>query len=247
MPKIDIPLLLKFGEKQHVEALLNKGNIFMQRLGHYKDLEKDELQKKIKRADKYDGVFERYKSPKVTITVEGQEIELRTGFVDISLDEIMDSYVYCMAGISIDRIYDYKAGKIDRLIPKELEKFGEGCAVITDTADFVKKFKNTFPVEYLNFIEYIDLENTNGRIGPFKKDLAFKEQLEFRFIMKNEEGNKGHLTKEIGALSGAFCTDSYEIETTLTKKLIGRVKTTDGKEKEMDFIDFLIARYEETL
>ncbi|USK32268.1 hypothetical protein LIT25_16890 [Bacillus sp. F19] len=244
MATVHAALLLKFGEKSHMEALLKTGNVFMQRLGHYKDLEEDELQKEIKRADKFEGIFERYKEGKITFRVEGKEIKSSSKAINVRLNEIMDSFIYCMTWISIERINDFKAGKIERLIPIELEKFGEYCTVITNPGAFVNKFTSTFDVKALDFVEYVDLENTEGRIGPFKKDLSFKEQLEFRFIVNNEEGNK-ILIKDIGSLEedAAFTFETKDLEKSLSKDLVATVFNEEGKEETINFIDFLINRY----
>lgn len=43
-------LLFKFGDKEHMEALINSGELYLQTLGHYSDLEHRE------RGDKYEGV-----------------------------------------------------------------------------------------------------------------------------------------------------------------------------------------------
>lgn len=239
-----VSLLLKFGEKQHIENLLNEGQIYMQRIGHYRDLEKDEIQKSIKRADKYDGLYERRKieNEKIYITIGDHEIELKAKNVDYRLDEIMNSYIYCMAGITPERLYDYKNGKLKRLIPKSLEKFGEYCAVITDISDFIYKFKEHFEIIDRAFIEYIDLANANGIIGPLKKDIAFKDQLEYRFIVKNRNGTKEPLKGKIGPLNG-FLVATAELEELLTKRAVAVIKNED-KEERIGLIDFIINFHE---
>jgi hypothetical protein len=245
MPTVHIPLLLKFGEKEHIEKLLNEGTIFMHRLGHYVELEKDELQKELKRADRYEGLYARYRPESVKIIVDGKEIEGLAEFVDIRLNEIMDKYVYCMAAIKIERIYDYKAGKIPKLIPEELEKFGDHCTVIFATGEFVKRFRETFDVEQLDFVSYVDLKNTEGRIGPFKKDLAFQNQLEFRILVKNHTNSKSPMIGQIGSLEGlAFNMETKSLEEGLTRKIVVKLKDKEGKDIEMSFLDFLIWRYE---
>ncbi|MFE4140691.1 hypothetical protein ACFX4I_02325 [Peribacillus sp. YIM B13472] len=244
MGEFFIPLLLKFGTQENIESLLNDGTIYMNRLGHYVELEKDELEKKIKRADRYDGLHMRFKPTGVTMIVDDHKIEGSAKSVDITINETLEKYVYCLAGITIERLYAYKAGKITRLIPEDLEKFGEYCTVIIDTGQFVKRINDHFDVEDQKYISYIDLENTEGFIGPFKKDWGFQDQLEFRLLVKNHDNSKSPIKKNIGGLSGAFNLETKLLEEKLTNTT---VRFNEVEREEMNLLDVLIMRYEEDM
>lgn len=250
MGKIHLPLLLKFGRKQDMESLCEKGQIFMNKVKHYVELEKQEIERENGRADVLEGLENRYQANEVVIYIDDTPINDLVHTVDIHLDSNMEKYIYCMAVLPTDRIKAFKRGEVETLIPHELHKMGEYCTYIYPPNHFIELFKAAFMVEEFNLISYEDLDIINGKVGLFRKHINFKNQFEFRIVVSNPEKTEGPLIRDIGNLKNTFfsdCVRTEDLESILTDPTTVKVTRNSDSEilEEMSMIDLLVsAEYE---
>lgn len=235
-----------------MKTLLEDGSIHMQTINYYHNLDSDEVEKRIKRSDSREGIHRRFdsKDPNFSLIIDGVKIKDINGGVDIRKNIDMESFIFCMTGLTMQRIYDYKSGKIQKLIPNEMYAFGDYCTVIIQPSNFLEKFTSRFSVKDKRFIDYVDMDNTYGKIGPFKKDISFQEQMEFRILVNNDGTGNEILTENIGDLRGedvsATIVETSHLEEFLTEDLHVNVKFVD-QEMRLQLLDFLIRRYESSI
>lgn len=169
---------IKFGKKEHMQLLL-QGEIYMRRLSYYRSEELSDQRK-----DHNEGVIRRDKSVINEFKLKDNKITINGDCVIEERNSAIDSmFIYCLFGPEID--FSQERNFKVYLDEGILDGFGDYALLIQEPQIFIERLILSFEKEDLiwdkGFVKYIDYGNTFGEIGPFKKDLFYKPQCEYRF------------------------------------------------------------------
>lgn len=195
-------IFCKFGRKVDMEALFNKGELYLQTLETFRKLEDRE------RGDKYEGAVKMRSDKNGKMILTNKE----TGeFFDLDVTEsqlierhsgISRVHIYCVYCLIFE---DHEVKQLGQNFGDEIIKgFGDHVVVIFDTHSFMEKVKSA--VEGLGFtlmsgrVEYLELSDYSGEVGPYRKDQSFFHQKEFRIVVMGEGRPEGPLKFSIGSL-----------------------------------------------
>lgn len=197
--------LLKFGKKEHMEALYNEGLLYMNTFDYFINLEDNGDG----RADKYEATTLYYAGDgvddiKLTLGSGDDKITLSREGGTLSIAMITDqptySHLYSMTAI------DTKWALENDLLLDE-RNFADGkdyVVIIHDCNKFIERLTNKLNENKgnskLSFIEYIDEHNYSGQIGCFRKFDKFSYQNEWRCAVL-QNGIKEPITITLGSLA----------------------------------------------
>lgn len=197
--------LLKFGKKEHMEALYNEGLLYMNTFDYFINLEDNGDG----RADKYEATTLYYAGDgvddiKLTLGSGDDKITLSREGGTLSIAMITDqptySHLYSMTAI------DTKWALENDLLLDE-RNFADGkdyVVIIHDCNKFIERLTNKLNENKgnskLSFIEYIDEHNYSGQMGCFRKFDKFSYQNEWRSAVL-QNGIKEPITITLGSLA----------------------------------------------
>lgn len=197
--------LLKFGKKEHMEALYNEGLLYMNTFDYFINLEDNGDG----RADKYEATTLYYAGDgvddiKLTLGSGDDKITLSREGGTLSIAMITDqptySHLYSMTAI------DTKWALENDLLLDE-RNFVDGkdyVVIIHDCNKFIERLTNKLNENKgnskLSFIEYIDEHNYSGQMGCFRKFDKFSYQNEWRCAVL-QNGIKEPITITLGSLA----------------------------------------------
>jgi hypothetical protein len=190
--KFSLFALVKFGQKAHIQALFEKGQIYMNHVSEFVKIEDSKL-----RGDEYEVLLSAEQIYNLEVSLQGRIIGTAgTGEIFIKNDLPVGN-IYSMYALS--HVPDLSLLKVD----ERCKEFGDSCLIILDVAEFIKRIEQAVsesdrkliysPVEYENMQTYI------GKWSLFKKPLEYNYQKEFRLVVKQEEF-VGPVIYEIGPL-----------------------------------------------
>lgn len=197
--------LLKFGKKEHMEALYNEGLLYMNTFDYFINLEDNGDG----RADKYEATTLYYAGDgvddiKLTLGSGDDKITLSREGGTLSIAMITDqptySHLYSMTAI------DTKWALENDLLLDE-RNFADGkdyVVIIHDCNKFIERLTNKLNENKgnskLSFIEYIDEHNYSGQMGCFRKFDKFSYQNEWRCAV-SQNWIKEPITITLGSLA----------------------------------------------
>lgn len=197
--------LLKFGKKEHMEALYNEWLLYMNTFDYFINLEDNGDG----RADKYEATTLYYAGDgvddiKLTLGSGDDKITLSREGGTLSIAMITDqptySHLYSMTAI------DTKWALENDLLLDE-RNFADGkdyVVIIHDCNKFIERLTNKLNENKgnskLSFIEYIDEHNYSGQMGCFRKFDKFSYQNEWRCAV-SQNGIKEPITITLGSLA----------------------------------------------
>lgn len=208
-------LLFKFGEKEHMEALVNDGELYLQTLGHYADLEHRE------RGDEYEGVVTVRSSNGGTLKIRhpktGKEhsIQLTYSQMRESDSSLKAVNVYCLYCLQFEETDSPEIGM--RFSVDVINGFGDAAVMIYDVDAFlnrvVKAAEEEGSIVMHRIVRYLDLRDYTGDLGPFRKDSRFSHQNEYRIAVGTPERNGKPIKLNVGSLDGiATLMESDEVQ-----------------------------------
>ena len=176
---IRVKYLLKFGQKQDMENLFNKGEVYMNTIKIFQELDKPGV------GDKLEGTFEitNFREGKLTLEIPDNPITLNPK--KIQLRKKLKGHIgniYSTYALS-DELLKRKA--IHR-IDKRMLEFGPHCVIVKDVGKFIslvleklheKDFLNSH-----NLVKYYDYNRNNHDLSLFNKSHIFSYQKEHRII-----------------------------------------------------------------
>jgi hypothetical protein len=192
----DLLILLKFGKRDHLQQLRNRGLLHMNSQRYFQEIESDPV-----RGDRFE-TTDRVVQPKdlrrLTIKSKNREIVITTdrlvGPVCIRFDKAPCN-IYCMFAIT-----EPASPLVDQ---RNLEGDWDSFVVILNTATFLDRMCSAAAREGFSYelrdVEYYDPTNYSGETGPFWKPNTLSYQKEFRFIVRPGSGSPIDL--EIGSLA----------------------------------------------
>jgi hypothetical protein len=176
---LEFCVLIKIGQRRHIEELRSSGVVLMQPLRYFRKLEGDTA-----RGDNFEGSLQIVQPQHVTISIDlgGGEVPADVvGPVVIGAD--YGCNVFCMYSIT-------KSTDLVPISPK-IKSFGDSFVMITKTQEFIGRLhaaanRAGFKCEY-RLVEYIDVSARTGRTGLFRKPSDFAYQNEYRFAVLTDD------------------------------------------------------------
>jgi hypothetical protein len=176
---IRIKYLLKFGQKQDMENLFNKGEVYMNTIKLFQELDKQGV------GDKLEGTFEisNFKEGKLTLEIPDNPITLNPK--KIQLRKKLKGHIgniYSTYALSDELL----KRKVIHRIDKRMLECGTHCVIVKDVTMFIslisdklneKGFSNLH-----NLINYHDYNKNNHDLTLFDKSHTFSYQNEHRII-----------------------------------------------------------------
>lgn len=174
MGRFSIKGLIKFGQKEHLEALLNDGIIYMNNIDYFRKYE--ESKPEHLRGDRYE-CFD-YISQQNKIMVLGEQMWEVDDITVFENRNTYPGYLYCMYALYADSNYCVDGRMLD---------FGEYAVIIKEPLEFIRRIQkacakehiipNCYPVRYYN-------EKTEkGLLSPFLKRDKYYYQHEARIYI----------------------------------------------------------------
>jgi hypothetical protein len=192
--------LMKFGEKEHIQAFRSDGLMYMKSLAEFARLETD-----IERGDCFEGtdtiiqpkhvgecIFDTGKVGLGKFVAQPSDF---AGPLRIGLNRTGSCNLYCMFAIT-------KPNDGELVDPKNLE-FGDSCVLVLNPTEFLSRVVRAAKYAGLNYIEYrlveyYDGEEYSGETGRFRKRSKFAHQNEFRIVI--EPGSEDPRRLSVGSL-----------------------------------------------
>lgn len=196
MGKFGIKGLIKFGQKEHLEALLNDGVIYMNNIDYFRKYE--ESQPEHLRGDRYE-CFDYISQNNKAIILDESSIE----FENVTVFEnrkTYPGYLYCMYAIHTD--------DSNSQIDSRMLEFGEYAVFIYNPKEFINRIRsycedhklhpNCFPVKYYD--ETVE----NGLLHPFMKRGKYSYQNEARIYI-HSYNPQDNIVLKLGSIKDIAC------------------------------------------
>jgi hypothetical protein len=173
--------LIKIGQEEHIDSLI-KGKMYMKNLKYYKGQETENEQ----RYDCNEGDVFQYKSVDIEFSDVGKNDFKKLGVGDIRVkdNEILNNPIFCMFSITNNNFDKRLKDQYIYSLDSDLLKFGDYSLLINDTKEFYKRINNKMSEIKKSYryssIEYVDYSVYDGLLGPFRKDIEYKKQKEWR-------------------------------------------------------------------
>lgn len=198
-------LLLKFGQKQHLEALRELGSIRLNHINYFSSLEDNKVRGDslegashiIQPHDISDILFDFEHGPVRSVTVKTEDLG---GPVITSYAENNYTHIFCT----------YAIRRPTDLFPidKRVAEFGEHFIIISPI-EFGDILKNNLKQQKIGIggehVEYFSEDMYSGHLTEFRKSDIYKWQSEFRFAIRAPTrdpvtltvGNLSHITSPV--------------------------------------------------
>jgi hypothetical protein len=175
-------LLVRFGEKEHLERFRFSGEMFIRPIEFYAKYE-DEGELRGDPNEGTDQIFQPGRVERMTVEGAGEKFVLESdqlvGPVRLNMGIAPRVNIFCLSAIKPP----FQSPVLD---PRNQE-FGEFMVLIKNIQGFIDRVKLGLRKMGLkcNFdlVEYLDGENHSGDTGVFRKSDAFEYQSEFRFAV----------------------------------------------------------------
>ncbi|MGP9416563.1 hypothetical protein ACT3R4_14280, partial [Halomonas sp. AOP7-E1-9] len=197
-------LLMKFAKRHRIEALQTTGELYMQPLSAYRQIEHPE------RGDKREGALEVRNLNGGVIRIKREETdewlelgEIQSGQAVHDDPNLQSLNVYCMYCLKFEETDDPKIGQ--KIEERAHDGFGDTALLVFDVREFLRRVETRCQELGYGYsratVDYIDLDSHDGTVGPLRKDLRFAHQSEFRILVGNPNRDGGPLKLVIGDIS----------------------------------------------
>lgn len=188
MNRKNLSLLIKVGQKDHIENLYKKGEVYMNYLDFFKKEAKDQQRK-----DTSEGASSVDQVDWIKLEANGQSFEMARHGKPIKLisaqvrefDPNRSGNIYSM--MALDPLFINQIGKID----ERNTEFGDTALLILQPKIFLTKLKEAINAKGFKCgydkVTYYDEKEYRGPLDVFHKPLRFAHQLEFRFFIPSLE------------------------------------------------------------
>ena len=179
--------LLKFGEESNIKKLYEKGEIYMNTVQAFADLEKKEVGDKFERTVEIKNFKEG--NLKLTSVDSGETHNFHFKNLQYKKDfqgEMGNIYsTYSISDLLLKR---KKLHRVD----KRMLLFGSHCLIINDVCKFFLLIENELKrlgIGYVhNLVRYHDYKKNNHSVSYFHKSHIYSYQHEHRFVVYNKTG-----------------------------------------------------------
>jgi hypothetical protein len=198
-------VLMRFGQRDHLEQLRKSGLVYMNPQTCFAKLEAvDPL-----RGDRFEGT-DRIIQPNalkrlvIQSNVDARKLVIPAsqvrGPLRLSLGK-SSCNIYCMFAVTETASFS---------VDERNFGFGDSFVIVSETQAFVDRFSVAARAIQLDlqygFVEYYDPDVFSGETGPFRKPATFAHQNEFRFVV--QPGSRDAIALQLGSLiditSGIF-------------------------------------------
>ena len=183
-----VKLLFKFGFKEHMEALLQEGQLYMGTFKSYRENENSEI------GDKNEGAHRITTSTNVTfddVHKDTGKLSFLGELKDVTVREFSDTFeqsrIYCMYRVEIE-LNDLT--QLSSILDVELlERFGyDSFVMVANVSEFYSRIDSFMENEELiykrDLVVYKDLSNGDQYLSPYIKDIRFLPQSEYRICIQ---------------------------------------------------------------
>ncbi len=202
------PIFCKFNPRDRLEALRDRGYLYLKNINYYIEEEKETLIKG--KGDIDEAVM--FKSSKVKIFLPDTDIQIGEAKSGVAVNQlVLRQPIYCMTYKNITEnivAFDYPTFQASVSFDDRLKEFGEYVLVIHDVGEFLKRVKEKLNKLGISFqhgvVKYRDTDHLyfdNNQVEmntAFNKNPFFDYQSEFRILLNNEV--EDHYTFEIGSV-----------------------------------------------
>lgn len=195
--------LLKFGQKEHLETLLN-GQLYLKSIRHFKENGKDD----IGRYDKNENLTDVWRQPYFKGRLLFDNVEIATiGNMNIYIPEHDKDLFTHISSFVLSQIDLNNAG-LNKLFDSKMKGFGDYVLLIHNVSKFqelvIKASESHSEISKttMNKVNYIDKESFHGKVNIFNKFDDFEWQQEYRIAVRNlDRFQEDHLFLDIGNIS----------------------------------------------
>lgn len=207
---MNLYLLVKFGQKAHLESFQKTGQMFCQTLKYFVDLE----EKKV-RGDMYESAIELqylentkiYLKPVGKPKEELKYINVLNGQIRKYYDEPLGN-VYCMSRLK----FEIESGVLTYRFDERFKGFGTHFLLIRHQPIFYERLSKALKQLDIKYcegdVQYLDLKKYTGKKNCFQKDINYSWQEEYRILFQTKEIKPFEF--EIGSLEDI--SEIYEID-----------------------------------
>lgn len=214
MSQAELPFcIIKFGKKDRLESLLNKGELFFSKTENFNNTKKLNNE----RTDDNEGAewIENLYISEVKVN-HPKLGEIKFNPAPNSLFKFTQfDHNYLICSFFIITTKDFEESDILEIDKKVLE-LGDHALIIKNPKKFLDSVTQALDYENIDYqinkVEYKELK-TDGRIemNPFIKKIEHQHQKEFRIIIKNQLDSKLIRINKIGE-NGTIVTSKYIVE-----------------------------------
>jgi len=193
--------ILKIGQQQYMDLLLNEGELYFDTVESFKKIDLNS-----ERYDKHEGAIEIEQITWLKIQTEtGQTLEfsydasnniLSSAFL-LTHEDIKKGNIFCCTGITLESKENFY--KLDN----RFQDFGDTVVLITNPNEFFSRIENELKrrkIEYLiRYVTYYNPKEYEGKLTIFHKIQSLSYQQEIRIWVENYTGEPFQLY--IGSLS----------------------------------------------
>lgn len=189
--------LVKFGAREHMEALHRTGRLYMRTLRYFLGIEDQGV-----RGDRHEGVAMMYQPDQIQLQIGDLKLDSADmrGPVLVSYHAALDLHVYSMFAVTEKIVEAMFHG--EKPIDERCLAFGEYAVMLTNTAEFlarVMKASETAGVSIArSLVHYLDPATHHGKVSPFNKIAAYSWQSEFRIVVEPSDDDIFYL--DLGSL-----------------------------------------------
>lgn len=191
--------LIKFGKKEHLEALLD-GVIYMNNIDYFRRYE--ESQPKHLRGDKYE-CFD-YVSQGNKVIIFGEPPLVLNNITMFENRNTYPGYLYCLYAIYFDSDFTIDGRMLD---------FGEYGVIIREPLEFINRIREASTKEHLHpncyAVNYYNEKEVDGTLTPFLKRDKYSYQKEARiYIYKTNP--QDNMVLNIGSIKDIACIERFK-------------------------------------
>lgn len=191
----------KLGQREYMEALFNKGDIFCNTFDYFSKSESAEV------GDPDETLSDLHLGKLTKLTFTDKSGTKRSVKTDIpgQLKRRHTEHVGNIYSLYAFK-YSERLSSGEFTLPENLLKFGETIVLILDIHEFIARIEKKLAENERNcergFIKYLDYKTYSGDRSPFQKDISYQHQHEYRIYLhpKGEE-LKEPLKFSIGSIS----------------------------------------------
>lgn len=196
-------ILLKFGQKEHLESLLN-GQLYLKSIRHFKENGEDN----IGRYDKNENLTDVWSYPYFEGKLLFDNIKVATiSSMNIYIPEHdKDLFTHISSFCLVS--FDLNNSGFNKLIDSRMQGFGDYVLIIYNVSKFqalvIEASKNHSEISKITMdkVNYIDKESFHGSVNIFNKFNNFAWQQEYRIAVRNlDKFKEDHLNLNIGRIS----------------------------------------------
>ncbi len=189
--------LVKFGAREHMEALHRTGRLYMRTLRYFLGIEDQGV-----RGDQREGVALMYQPERIQVQIGDLKIDSAdmTAPVLVSYNSRLDVHVYSMFAVTekvVDAMFNGEKPVDERCLA-----FGEYAVVLTHTAEFLERVMKAAAKAGVSIarslVHYLDPATHHGKVSPFNKMREYSWQSEFRIVVEPSDDDVFYL--DLGSL-----------------------------------------------